>query len=978
MGIAILAAAVIIGLAGIARADDPWIWKGGGSPDPTAWEAPGNWTGNAVPVGGVKRDVEIPAGCAHDPVVTNGFVLGGKLVVADGARITVAGATLVADGGLHLGLGAAAILNDGAEIWSDVTRQGEAAVDVGLKLTASIPASGQLPGLRRSGGPLPEVWLYETGPAVRGNLVNIAPLAERQVSPYMAMTRNVVDPDPHFRTLSRPEAGVPAAVARYSFRFEKPQQVAQVRWNSPYPRWALLADTTGSGAYDRLLALDLAGHVTNTGGVWVARTTVAIAVQPPVKVWGIRLVDLNNSAQLYDFQILTPKPWWPLQPSHLHEVMAGKHLARGIPEAVAGEALAVATAPAARQIPRGFHIEPWMFDLDGWIDLPDDKRPPLSAYPAFTNFIASLRLYHANTVNMWPPRKFNAVRGKGTYESDLLWTSAYERHSLSNNMLAPVAAAFREAGIRLMTMTRVAYPKPLEDFPASPTVKTEAPYVARHSREYLSGIVREQVRSGVAGVGIGFDEQQARALGNPKGADAVTRAAFKARTGLEVPDQREDSLAFRKWVVFAYEEFAAYLGEAARAAKTLDPAVLTKSPVHLTLGTLWNDRVGVGIAEDIVARRAEIDYSRANSYLAYEQLGHYITALSAKVSAGGRLDRKTVSLHNCPWAPDPKAQPGFYLHFPPVYMLASPISSVMHGGGMPLFWRYNWIFRDGYEKQVQNAYAILETLSAWGLADARTPKSIAVLRSRAAEDWWQIRQRHREGGDRLDQTRGHLCFKVVVESLLTQGYPFDVVYLDHPEELDERLRAYDVVILPFPYSVSSNAFAAVARAAAAGKGIVVFDKKGETDEWGEKHPTPLFDALPATERIVYAGDDLPAVGQHAAFNRRFAGTLDRLLGDAKPLFLNTYGNDVEAALLEKGAREKFLALINWTERPVTIDAGVRVHQGHYQVRQAGTDGPRAVAISGKGRVSLEDLARFRVTLAPWDVRVLNVYPSDEP
>ena len=427
-------------------------------------------------------------------------------------------------------------------------------------------------------------------------LNDIAPLAERQVSPYMAMTRNVVDPDPHFRTLSRPEAGVPAAAARYSFRFAKPQPVAQVRWNSPYPRWALLADTSGSGAYDRLLALDLAGHVFNTGGTWVARTTMAVHMQPPVKAWGVRLVDLGKNTQMYDFQILAPKPWWPFQPPHPDEVMGGKRLAHGVAPAEAAEVLDVAAAPAAQQVPRGFHIEPWMFNLDGWIDMADAKRPPLREYPAFTNFIASLREHHANTVNMWPPRKFNAVRGKGTYESDLLWPSAYERHGWTNNILDPVAVAFRAEGIRLLTMTRVAYPKPLAEFPAEACATNPAPYVSRHSREYLKGIVREQVRSGVAGVGIGFDEQQWRALGNPRGADDMTRAAFKERYGLDVPQQPEDTLAFRKWIVFAYEEFANYLGEAARVAKTLNPQALTKSPVHLTLGTLWND-AWAGIAK---------------------------------------------------------------------------------------------------------------------------------------------------------------------------------------------------------------------------------------------------------------------------------------------------------------------------------------------------------------------------------------------
>ena len=81
-GWAALSVAVAIGLAGFVRAAEPWVWNGGDAAAPTAWEVPGNWTGNAAPAAGEKRDAEIPAGCTHYPVVTNGVVLGGKLIVA--------------------------------------------------------------------------------------------------------------------------------------------------------------------------------------------------------------------------------------------------------------------------------------------------------------------------------------------------------------------------------------------------------------------------------------------------------------------------------------------------------------------------------------------------------------------------------------------------------------------------------------------------------------------------------------------------------------------------------------------------------------------------------------------------------------------------------------------------------------------------------------------------------------------------------
>jgi len=985
------------GLCG-AWADEGLVWRGGAAADPTAWDAPANWVGEAMPTATERRAAKIPAGCASYPRISQDAVAGGAVRIEDGAKLTVAGARLTVEKGLFVALGGEVEIGDGGEIWSDIFRdpiasRGHAATsvshradafDVGLKLRDSFRASALLPNLRESGGALPQRWQFEIGAEIPAgtSLVNIAPYADIRCKPYAGLTRNFVDIDPSLRTFSFVEPGVPIASKVFDFLFASPQWVAEVRWTSPFTRWALLGDSDGDGEFDRVIAMDLA-EATSRGDSWKHRTVVNVRLWPAEPFRAIRMVDLavpgnNYGSHIYDFQILAPAERVAFDRPHPHAVMRGEHLAGDLPLVAVGGQISVEPAPADKQLPRGFHIEPWMFGLDEWIDRPADERPPLGQHEPFTSFVAALRKHNANTVNLWPPKKFNDPRGQGVYEMPLLWPSQFDRHSLDENILAQVAAAFREHGIRFMSMTRTSYPKPAEDMPELELKHPDLPMCQPQAVKYLAGIVKEQTLSGVDGVGIGFDEQEWHFLSSP----AAYRwgppgELFTARYGMAGPGDVGDTVAYRKWVDFGYRQFAEYLANAAAIAKQANPGVITKCPVSVTGSSTYNDRIKAGIAEDILQRTADLDYTRAYAYLGWHALGHYVTAFATKVTSGGRLDRKTVSLHNCPWADSPETYPGFYLHYPPIYQLASPISAVMHGGNMPLIWRWNWIFRDGYEKQVEAAYGMLGTLSAWGLTEAATPKSIAVVRSRASEDWWQIRGRFNPRGDIMDQARGHILFKAVLEILLTNGYPFDVLYLDYPDELAEALPKYDLVILPFPYSVSRASAEAIGAYVAGGKPVIALDRLGETDEWGEPHQAPVLAPIfRSNERAVLFGQDLTQFGQHRQTVAAFRTLLDGLLGDRKPTFLESYGNDVEMALLEKGPTDKFLALMNWTDRPVVVDAGVNVAAGSYRVSQAGPDGARAVAIGGKERVDAAALAKFRIALEPWDAKVLFVRPAE--
>jgi len=937
------------------------------------WGNLDNWSTGAPPKG--EETTLIPAGAAHYPLLTGSETIPGALQIAAGVRVCSTGSVKLKPGQL--------ILQPGGELWLGVVRKGDEIIDVAVKLTGPIdpavtPAITPTPLPEKQPGVVTRLD-NPVGPALPAGtpLVNIARFAKIKTEPYMTMARNLVDQDEILRTMNSPEGGTPARANRYEFHYDQPQTIATIRWAVPGGPWILLADTTGNGQYTQVLRMDLEGKVTNPGGVWQSRCWLTNTFWPPVKAYGIALVNPAGAMSIYDFQILTSEanPPFPLATA----------LEPGVAPLAAGAALTVPDPPVEQQIMKGFHIEPWMFNIEGWLRMDKAKRPPLSEYKPFADYVAEIKRLHGNTLNMWPP-KIGSARGPRTYEMDMMWPSQYDKWTIDEDALTAVCDAFHKAGITLGVMDRCPYPKALEDFPKTATRDLPAPYIDRRYREYLAGVVREEVKAGAAIVGSGYDEEaftwQSTAgeglpnmISDPKSAGLLTRKTFEEQYHAAIPDGPADTEAWRKWIVYTYDSFASFIKDGTDAAKATNPKVLTKTPVTV-LDMVGNRRIDYGVAHDIIGHTANLDLFRASGYESNQDQGHYVAAASTKYGMAANKTRGTDSLHNNPWAwSGPEASPGYYLETSPQLFAAPPMSAVMNGGKLPLYWRQDHIYDGGYDKYVVQVYGMLDTLSAWGMKNATVPRSIMVLDSRASQDWWQVRQRYNPAGNPLDQTRGFLCSKWLLETLFTNAYSFDMYYLEHPEDFANQLPKYDLVILPFAYSIKQSTYDLLAKAAANGTKFILLDRQGETDEWGNPYPAPLFRPLIDSGKVTFIGDDVTKVGHYPDFLDRFTGLLDKALGAKKLLYLNDYGNDVEMTCLEKNPQERFVCLINWTDRPIEVDAGVTMPDGQYQVQQRDMESINAMTISGKTTVSAADLRKFRVPLKSWDIRVLYIHPQ---
>ena len=493
--------------------------------------------GRIVFAGGQNRVLSLGEG-GDRPRLSN------LVVNKPGARLTIRGGPVIVEKTVDLQAGSLAMAN-GGELWMGVSkamRKDGTPADVALRVTTTLTRE-VVPEIVAA--PIPEMepgkvrLIHNTiGPAIpdADKLVNIAPEADIRTIPYMTLARKMVDEDPQLRTFSLQERGVPAGGVRYDFRFTGPRKVVSIDWAYVGQPWALLGDTTGDGTFDTLLRADLAGKLANAkGGTWTSRSWVENRFPRPLSVHAIRLVSLLpklRSNRLYDFRILCRPEDAPRTAPSVPEA--------DVPLATTGRAVELPVTPPDQRLLRGVHIETWMLGhVRQWINTKD--RKPFGETPGYQEFVKGLRALGGNVVNLWPPKTFEK-KGPGTYESDLLWPSQYDRHSVTENYLAQIATAFHKDGIDIVSMLRVPYPKPLDEMPEASRSKPATPYMGLRAREYLDGITREIADSGVDIVGVGYDEQQnSKASQGYMNPDAATKAAFEKEFGI----RRADGLSGR-------------------------------------------------------------------------------------------------------------------------------------------------------------------------------------------------------------------------------------------------------------------------------------------------------------------------------------------------------------------------------------------------------------------------------------------------
>ena len=495
-------------------------------------------------------------------------------------------------------------------------------------------------------------------------------------------------------------------------------------------------------------------------------------------------------------------------------------------------------------------------------------------------------------------------------------------------------------------------------------------YVREESRSYYRSIVD----SGVDGIVMGGDEfflydnggddkyfpEICKVNGKvSKRCLPTCSKLFEIETGENVPvDTRTYSKQVAKWKLFRYKMVAKWFLE----YKTL----FTKSGRNLTATTLLepgqNKRTDYGIAYDVIGGNESVDVMSSDPYWSNDNyLGHYYFANEVKKLSGAASNKKAeVTLQTTPNF----TQEGY---INPLMLVGPAFSSIMHGATGINFYRQDHLFTPQINNNgilVSKVFRLIKYIEQLGFSNPQPPKDIAILYSRASEDWWKLKNRKNKN----KSVEAHVTQNATMEVMFREGIDFDLFYLDESNTWED-MEEYRLIIIPFPYSISEKSYIRIKSLLAKGVKIVIFNSQGEVDELGVEYKTPKLSSL---MKLHFKNIPINSSSYSEVKNEIF-NVLDGMLKEPISLVKNRSRHDIECNVLKHHSKVNILVFcINWDKESYQFELGVRLPKNNYKVEKVTLDTIIPLAINGNSGIDSDKLEHFRIHIGEREFFILHI------
>jgi hypothetical protein len=839
-------------------------------------------------------------------------------------------------------------------------------------------------------------------PAVAGE-TNVAPYSKVVSSPYVGSTieyltdGKIASPADHTLMLAAP---LPVRTARpmplhYEFAFPQRLRINglrllqhDTRGRRPASGYVIEVDTDGDGRYDKTLVEETDGR----GGEWKA-----YPVSPPTAAFGLRFRTTQFPAgpgpnygapaieefEIYSDTDIAIAPARPLPPAPVLEAVVADA------KDIQTEVLKRAPVEDTAQFRRGILGSMWLYwSAGGKYSEPGNadkiallQRLNANRYWLYPGVYASNRTDHPFlTLPANPDYLYFIDRQRNMPRSTQMKIVPFSSRVVPgnrDNVLAQFVAQMHKAGVRVIANESL-LPYGLNgwDFPRTTDPKVY-PSVLSSSfvRDASTTLYKEFMEAGIDGLALGGDEfflygvagidedaspickdvnGQTKHICKP-----TSKELFKQRFGIDPdPKRREFSPIVAKWTVFKYEQLARLFANYAQMMKAANANAIVTSLFRAG----EENRPAYGIAYDVMGAMGAVTEMSSNPYWSHDShLGHYYFANETKRLVGAsRTGTAVVTLQTTPkfdrnGYPDPK-------------MVYGPaFSALMHGARGVNFYKHDYLFAGGSNDAgpwVENFFTLTRYLETKRLLDFSVPKTVALVFSRASEDWWQLAHPH----DPALGAEAQLAHNAVMEVLFKNGVPFDVFFLDQPGSLD-ALATYAAAILPYPYSISNAALDKLRDAASRGTRMIAIERRGEVDEFGQRYPRPVLTDIRSIEHLSLRLTRT----NYAAISSALIPLLMKKLGGKPPLRIDAGGKDVECALRERGD-ERLVFCLNWEPQTVDVNLGIAVPEGKYAGSTITMKHDAPVRIRDSAILTASDLSHFRVSLQAGEPKVLAFRP----
>ncbi|MDP6111171.1 MAG: hypothetical protein QGF00_12070 [Planctomycetota bacterium] len=488
------------------------------------------------------------------------------------------------------------------------------------------------------------------------------------------------------------------------------------------------------------------------------------------------------------------------------------------------------------------------------------------------------------------------------------------------------------------------------------------------------------------------------------------RKAFKDATGLEFPMVTAsrilggNSRVHRAFILHRYKTLSAEIKSWYALARAKNPKIKTWSIFNLT-DVYGLERYPSGFALDMFGASSGIDTVMATAFqYAWDWRGkntHFYPAETVKHLAAGFPDATVISFPAVyPWAADSGLLESILpkVTFPEprlIDTLGVALSAV--GNGADGFIPFAAGKRKKQWEEQKKTFSMLRDISPW-VDGSSVPEAIAVLHSRAGEDWYALSAESKKKDPVADgsmamrekcthiqmnnylsyhlqkareSSRGYRAHKSVMHFLFRNGFSFRLHYLDTLRK--QHLLKARVILIPFGHAISETASRILHDAVRDGKKLILFGMHGELSPDGEKHGKALLADLAGQKGVSDFGKEAVLRLGDADVSGKLRAIMDNWLGYDSPLKFESATPECEAAIRVKSPKEKIVFLVNWGTAARKVKLGIPLPEGRYQASLH--DSVKIVEAGRHTYSARQRVGYFDLELPALSGRVLYVRPA---
>lgn len=369
-----------------------------------------------------------------------------------------------------------------------------------------------------------------------------------------------------------------------------------------------------------------------------------------------------------------------------------------------------------------------------------------------------------------------------------------------------------------------------------------------------------------------------------------------------------------------------------------------------------HNRQGYGVAHDIIGHQSDLNEMTIDPYWSHNNyLGtSYFSIETKKILAATPTRNAHITL---------QATPAFSSEeFEDEIMIYGPaISSIMHGISGINFYKIDYLLKKGLKSEsytrVKKIFNLTRFLEENDFLSYTSPKHIAVLYSRSAEDEWQLNNKHNQ------PYHAALFQNAIIQSLIKRSIPFDIFYLDQASTIPD-LSQYDLTLIPLNHSINKLALPKLDTA----KNILAF-QSNYIKQYAKK--SDISNTLKSLNNAHQYSINLNTINFNE-LSDLIHNKITVITGSPPPLSTTSL-SDIECNIVKKN-HDFIMYCINWGNKDAELNISMSIPDSNYNIWSFNADKLSPATINQNNLITQSQLKNFSIELAGKD---FSVYLFDE-